>query len=170
MTLDALESFGDALRVIDDVWALVQASPGLPSDKSDLLRRPDIGAAAITKRAADGRDLLDRIAGIAVDTLSYNLPCTAELAQQIADGSAKCVLVQRPPRSRWGLTRFRNTGYPRPLRNTAAFERHSETVGDRMVIGVRSCDQNRDRRAGNPASLPALVRAMAPLRRAGTVK
>src|SRR3546814_20784803 len=68
MTLNSLESFGAALRVIDDVWALVQAT-GWNSDKSALLRLPDIGVATIAKRAADGRDLLDRIAGIDVDTL-----------------------------------------------------------------------------------------------------
>src|SRR3546814_20109797 len=62
MTLNSLESFGAALRVIDDVWALVQAT-GWNSDKSALLRLPDIGVATIAKRAADGRDLLDRIAG-----------------------------------------------------------------------------------------------------------
>src|SRR3546814_472979 len=84
MTLNSLESFGAALRVIDDVWALVQAT-GWNSDKSALLRLPDIGVATIAKRAADGRDLLDRIAGIDVDTLPHDLPYTVEIARQIAE-------------------------------------------------------------------------------------
>src|SRR3546814_7723182 len=84
MTRNSLESFGAALRVIDDVWALVQAT-GWNSDKSALLRLPDIGVATIAKRAADGRDLLDRIAGIDVDTLPHDLPYTVEIARQIAE-------------------------------------------------------------------------------------
>src|SRR3546814_21092008 len=39
----------------------------------------------IAKRAADGRDLLDRIAGIDVDTLPHDLPYTVEIARQIAE-------------------------------------------------------------------------------------
>src|SRR3546814_16822703 len=81
MTLNSLESFGAALRVIDDVWALVQAT-GWNSDKPALLRLPDIGVATIAKRAADGRDLLDRIAGIAVDTPPPDLPYSFEQTRQ----------------------------------------------------------------------------------------
>lgn len=84
MTLNSLENFGAALRVVDDVWALVQAT-GWNSDKSDLLRLPDIGVATMAKRAADGRGLLDRIAAIDVDTLPHDLPYTVEVARQIAE-------------------------------------------------------------------------------------
>lgn len=44
-------------------------------------------------------------------------------------------------------TAFKNTGHPWPLRNSEAFEYHSEAVGDRMAIGVWS----------PPRTLPAMA-------------
>lgn len=45
------------------------------------------------------------------------------------------------------LAGFKNTGHPWPLRNTEAFEYHSDAVGDKMAIGVWS----------PPRTLPAIA-------------
>ncbi|MBE1529948.1 uncharacterized protein (DUF885 family) [Sphingopyxis sp. OAS728] len=85
MTLTPVENFGAALRIIDDVWTLSSANRVLGGTEDALTRLPDVGIEAITKRAATGRDLLDRIALIDADALPHDLPLTLEIARRTAE-------------------------------------------------------------------------------------
>lgn len=85
MTLTPAENFGAALRIIDDVWALSSANSFLGGTEHALTRLPDIGLAAIAKRAAAGRALLDRIALIDAKSLPHDLPLTLEIARRTAE-------------------------------------------------------------------------------------
>jgi hypothetical protein len=85
MTLTPVENFGAAMRIIDDVWTLSSANRVLGGTEDALNRLPDIGIEAITKRAAAGRALLDRIGLIDAEALPHDLPLTLEIARRTAE-------------------------------------------------------------------------------------
>ncbi len=85
MTLTPVENFGAALRIIDDVWTLSSANRVLGGTEDALNRLPDIGIEAITKRAAAGSALLDRIALLDAAALPHDLPLTLEIARRTAE-------------------------------------------------------------------------------------
>lgn len=85
MAMDSLESFGAALRIIDDVWAVLRANTLYGGDANAPAQLPDIGPAATARRAALGRHLLERCAAIDTRSLPHDLADTLEMARQTAE-------------------------------------------------------------------------------------
>lgn len=85
MAMNSLESFGAALRVIDDVWSVVRSNNLYGGDPTLPLRLPDLGLTATAERAALGKTLLERCAAIDTDGLPLDLSDTLEMARQTAE-------------------------------------------------------------------------------------